>query len=138
MWFSYAMEDSWVPLELDRVKEIQKQNKEGIIPPDLGEIVEIESKPAKALDYENVVGEDSLTRLDERNRNKKKNNKNRNKNQGNKAPQGAVVPQQVKEQKPAEANNTNGQNNKNRNNRRFKPNRNNRNDQNKGGNESGA
>jgi cell fate regulator YaaT (PSP1 superfamily) len=137
MWFSYPMEDSWVPLELDRVKEIQKQNKEGIIPPDLGEIVEIESKPAKALDYENVVGQDSLTRLDERNRNKKK-NKNRNKNQGNKAPQGAVVPQQVKEQKPAEANNTNGQNNKNRNNRRFKPNRNNRNDQNKGGNESGS
>jgi len=137
MWFSYPMEDSWVPLELDRVKEIQKQNKEGIIPPDLGEIVEIESKPAKALDYENVVGQDSLTRLDERNRNKKK-NKNRNKNQGNKAPQGAVAPQQVKEQKPAEANNTNGQNNKNRNNRRFKPNRNNRNDQNKGGNESGS
>jgi cell fate regulator YaaT (PSP1 superfamily) len=138
MWFSYPMEDSWVPLELDRVKEIQKQNKEGIIPPDLGEIVEIESKPAKALDYENVVGQDSLTRLDERNRNKKKNNKNRNKNQGNKSPQAAVVPQQVREQKPAEANNTNGQNNKNRNNRRFKPNRNNRNDQNKGGNESGS
>ncbi|HTD41948.1 MAG TPA: regulatory iron-sulfur-containing complex subunit RicT [Mucilaginibacter sp.] len=138
MWFSYPMEDSWIPLELDRVKEIQKQNKEGIIPPDLGEIVEIEAKPAKALDYENVVGQDSLTRLDERNRNKKK-NKNKNKNQGNKPPQGVAVPQQVKEQKPAESTQNNGpnQNNKNRNNRRFKPNRNNRNDQNKG-NESGS
>ena len=138
MWFSYPMEDSWIPLEIDRVKEIQQQNKDGIFPPDLGESVEIESKPVKVLDYENVVGQDSLTRLDERNRNKKKNkNKNKNKNQDNKPSQGVVVQQQPKEQKPAEANKNNGQNNKNRNNRRFKPNRNNRNDQNKG-NESGS
>ena len=138
MWFSYPMEDSWIPLESDRVKEIQQQNKDGIFPPDLGESVEIESKPVKVLDYENVVGQDSLTRLDERNRNKKKNkNKNKNKNQDNKPSQGVVVQQQPKEQKPAEANKNNGQNNKNRNNRRFKPNRNNRNDQNKG-NESGS
>ncbi|HEY9001751.1 MAG TPA: regulatory iron-sulfur-containing complex subunit RicT [Mucilaginibacter sp.] len=142
MWFSYPMEDSWIPLEIDRVKEIQQQNRDGIIPPDLGEIVEIESKPAKVLDYENVVGQDSLTRLDERNRNKKKNkNKNKNKAQDNRQPQNAAVQQpqqQPKEQKPpAEANKNNGQNNKNRNNRRFKPNRNNRNDQNKG-NESGS
>ena len=139
MWFSYPMEDSWIPLEIDRVKEIQQQNRDGIIPPDLGEVVEIESKPAKVLDYENVVGQDSLTRLDERNRNKNKNkNKNKNRNPDNKSPQNAAVQQQqLKEQKPAEANKNNDQNKKNRNNRRFKPNRNNRNDQNKG-NESGS
>ena len=138
MWFSYPMEDSWIPLEIDRVKEIQQQNKDGIFPPDLGESVEIESKPVKVLDYENVVGQDSLTRLDERNRNKKKTkNKNKNKLQDNKPPQGVVVQQQPKEQKPAEANKSNDPNKKNRNNRRFKPNRNNRNDQNKG-NESGS
>jgi len=139
MWFSYPMEDSWIPLEIDRVKEIQQQNRDGIIPPDLGEIVEIESKPAKVLDYENVVGQDSLTRLDERTRNKNKNkNKNKNRNPDNKSPQNAAVQQQqLKEQKPAEANKNNDQNKKNRNNRRFKPNRNNRNDQNKG-NESGS
>lgn len=78
MWFSYPMEESWIPLTIQRVKEIQQQNKEGVIPEDLGEIVEVETQPAKALDYENVVGQDSLTRLDERSRNKKK-NKNRNK-----------------------------------------------------------
>jgi len=139
MWFSYPMEDSWIPLEIDRVKEIQQQNRDGIIPPDLGEIVEIESKPAKVLDYENVVGQDSLTRLDERTRNKNKNkNKNKNRNPDNKSPQNAAVQQQqLKEQKPAEANKNNDQNKKNRNNRRFKPNRNNRNDQNKG-NENGS
>jgi cell fate regulator YaaT (PSP1 superfamily) len=138
MWFSYPREDNWIPVELDRVKEIQQQNKEGIIPADLGETVEIESKPVKVLDYENVVGQDSLTRLDERNRNKKK-NKNRNKNQGNKPPQGIAIQQQATENKPAEATNINGPNpnNKNRNNRRFRPNRNNQNDQNKG-NESGS
>jgi len=137
MWFSYPMDDNWIPLEIDRVKEIQQQNREGIIPEDLGESVEIETKPAKVLDYENVVGQDSLTRLDERNRNKNKNkNKNKNRNQDNRQPQNAAV-QQPKEQKPAEANQNNGQNKQNRNKRRFKPNRNNRNDQNKG-NESGS
>src|SRR6202042_2870342 len=69
MWFSYPMDDTWVPLELDRVKEIQKQNKEGIIPADLGELKEPESKLVKALDYKNAVARDSLTRVDERNRN---------------------------------------------------------------------
>jgi len=85
MWFSYPREESWVPLPISKVKEIQQQNKDGVIPPDLGEMVEVENIPAKALDYENVVGQDSLTRLDERSRNnnnkKKNNNKNRNKNQ---------------------------------------------------------
>jgi hypothetical protein len=79
MWFSYPGEEAWVPLPLTRVKEIQLMNRGGTIPADLGEVIEIETKPVKILDYENVVGQDSLTRLDERSRNKKK-NKNRNKN----------------------------------------------------------
>jgi cell fate regulator YaaT (PSP1 superfamily) len=84
MWFSYPREESWVPLPINKVKEIQQLNKDGVIPADLGEQVEVENLPAKALDYENVVGQDSLTRLDERSRNnnkKKSNNKTRNKNQ---------------------------------------------------------
>ena len=79
-----------------KVKEIQQLNNDGVIPEDLGEIVEIETAPAKVLDYENVVGQDSLTRLDERrNNNKKKNNKNRSK--GGQKPEG----QQQAEGKPA-------------------------------------
>ncbi|MEP6614248.1 MAG: regulatory iron-sulfur-containing complex subunit RicT, partial [Mucilaginibacter sp.] len=79
MWFSYPREEAWIPLPISRVKEIQQMNREGVIPPDLGVVVEIESAPVKVLDYENVVGQDSLTRLDERrNQNKKKNNKSRN------------------------------------------------------------
>jgi cell fate regulator YaaT (PSP1 superfamily) len=84
MWFSYPGEENWIPLHINRVKEIQQLNKDGIKPEDLGEIVEIEDKPAKVLDYENVVGQDSLTRLDERSRNKNnRNNRNKKPNQPN-------------------------------------------------------
>ena len=89
MWFSYPREENWIPMPISKVKEIQQQNKEGIIPADLGEHVEVETKPVKTLDYENVVGQDSLTRLDERrnnNNNAKKKNKNKNRN-GNQNPQ---------------------------------------------------
>jgi cell fate regulator YaaT (PSP1 superfamily) len=84
MWFSYPREESWIPLPINRVKEIQQQNKDGVIPPDLGELAELENKFVKEPDYENVVGQDSLTRLDERSRNNRnKNNKNKNRNNRN-------------------------------------------------------
>jgi cell fate regulator YaaT (PSP1 superfamily) len=77
MWFSYPKDDNWVPVPTEKVKEIQKLNRDGVIPADLGELVDAEPL-VKAPDYENVVGQDSLTRLDDRNR-----NQNRNKNRGN-------------------------------------------------------
>ncbi|QKJ28246.1 hypothetical protein HQ865_00210 [Mucilaginibacter mali] len=86
MWFSLPGEEAWLPIKASRVKEIQKMNREGIIPPDLGEPVEIVTPVAKALDYENVVGQDSLTRLDERSRNRNK-NKNKKGGQGDGRPQ---------------------------------------------------
>ncbi len=84
MWFSYPREESWIAVPLARVKEIQQMNKDGVLPDDLLVFVEVEKEVIKALDYENVVGQDSLTRLDERSRNNnKKKNKNRNKNRPN-------------------------------------------------------
>ena len=85
MWFSYPNEESWIPVKISRVKEIQQMNREGLQPEDLKE--EAANLPAtqveKVLDYENVVGQDSLTRLDERNKpKKKKNSRNRNKGRG--------------------------------------------------------
>jgi len=80
MWFSYPKEESWIPLEIDRVKEIQQMNRDGLKPEDLKEEA-VELEPAqitKVLDYENVVGQDSITRLDERSKKKKKkSNKNK-------------------------------------------------------------
>ena len=83
MWFSYANQEDWIPLRVDRVKEIMAMNKRGEKPTNLkDEAVELKTTAVveKAHDYENVVGQDSLTRLDERSRNK---NNNRNKNNRN-------------------------------------------------------
>ena len=140
MWFSYPREESWVPIPIDRVKEIQKMNRDGVLPADLGEIVEIETKPVKILDYENVVGQDSLTRLDER-RNIKKKNKSRNKNnKPNNSSENALQrvdgnvtqTQQAPNTPVARPANSGDNNNRNKN---FRPNRNNPNrpDRNKGG-----
>ena len=128
MWFSYPREESWIPLPIERVKEIQRMNKEGIVPEDLGEVIEVETKPVKILDYENVVGQDSLTRLDERSRNKKK-NKNRNKNKQPGAientpqrPVVKVVQNQPAIVKPQAVQPADGP--KNNRNKRFRPNKN--------------
>jgi len=95
MWFSYPGEESWIPLTIEKVKEIQQKNKDGVIPEDLGEVIEPENQPVKALDYENVVGQDSLTRLDDKSKSKKK----KKKKSGGNAPQGndrRPAPQQQK------------------------------------------
>ncbi|MES2425699.1 MAG: regulatory iron-sulfur-containing complex subunit RicT [Bacteroidota bacterium] len=148
MWFSYPREENWIAVPLARVKEIQQMNKDGVLPDDLLVFVEVEKEPIKALDYENVVGQDSLTRLDERNRNNnKKKSKNRNKNKPNPnnqngqpnsnqpkpanvaaQPNSGGQPKQQQGPRP-EAGNNNPNRNKNRNNR----NRQNRPDGNKGG-----
>lgn len=86
MWFAYPREESWIPLPISRVKEIQQMNRDGVLPEDLGEIVEIESVPVKVLDYENVVGQDSLTRLDERRNINNRNKNSKNKSRNNKGP----------------------------------------------------
>lgn len=79
MWFSYPNQEEWVPLRVDRVKEILAMNKRGEKPVSLKEeSVELKTPVAveKIFDYENVVGQDSLTRLDEKGR-KGNNNRNR-------------------------------------------------------------
>ncbi|WP_207421839.1 PSP1 domain-containing protein [Desertivirga brevis] len=129
MWFSYPNEETWFPLEIDRVKEIQQMNKEGIKPEDLKEeAVELEPAPAtKILDYENVVGQDSITRLDERTKKKKKKN-NKHKKPGEAVKASEPVAKETKVQPsnaagrvvqpPKHHNNNQQQQNKNRNNNR--------------------
>jgi cell fate regulator YaaT (PSP1 superfamily) len=95
MWFSYPNDENWIAVDIARVKEVQKLNKEGIKPEYLKEEVAETDKVVapKVFDYENVVGQDSLTRLDNKGgRNKKNNRKNRNKpkGQGNARPQAAA------------------------------------------------
>ena len=91
MWYSYPDNEDWIPLHAARVREIKELNKNGEKPDDLNDsaVLLAEKTPVKTFDYENVVGQDSLTRLD--NRNKGRNNKNRRnirpKNPNSNAPQ---------------------------------------------------
>ncbi|WP_433895909.1 PSP1 domain-containing protein [Sphingobacterium mizutaii] len=78
MWFSYPHAESWIPLSVQQVKEFAEMNAQGkkpqeLIIPEKEEIINV-----AIPDYENVVGQDSLTRLDERNRKKKKRKPKRN------------------------------------------------------------
>ncbi|MDQ0636837.1 cell fate regulator YaaT (PSP1 superfamily) [Pedobacter sp. W3I1] len=84
MWFSYQGDENWIPVKAVRVKEIMAMNKAGKKAPNLKEEAVLIAAPVvieKSFDYENVVGQDSLTRLDERSRGK--NNQNKNSNQKN-------------------------------------------------------
>ena len=93
MWFTYfGEENTWIPVEVARVKEIQEMNKNGEKPDDLKDYSafkdEVEAVE-KSFDYENVVGQDSLTRLDDKARkNKNNNNKAKNKPNGNQRGEG--------------------------------------------------
>ncbi|HET6245540.1 MAG: hypothetical protein H0V01_03535 [Bacteroidetes bacterium] len=77
MWYAYDNNPGlFIPLTVDRVMEVMEMNKNGTKPEDLGEQVKV--KVEKAHDYENVVGQDSLTRFDNNKKPKKKKRKNKN------------------------------------------------------------
>jgi cell fate regulator YaaT (PSP1 superfamily) len=95
MFFSYTDEpDNFIPLTVDRVKEVMEMNKNGVKPEDLSiKIITpkiIEKKP----DYENVVGQDSLTRFDQKKKVKFKNNNKKRGDQPNKNAGGGNKPNQ--------------------------------------------
>jgi len=88
IWFAYQEDssgisinsDNWIALSVDRVKEVVQMNKRGEKPADLNDYVE--SLPReKPMDYADVVGQDSLTRMmDKKKKKKKKGNKEGAKN----------------------------------------------------------
>ena len=134
IWWSYTSEpDVFIPLSIARTKEIFKLNAEGQKPADLLEPKQYkELQVVKQPDYENVVGQDSLTRFDDR----KKNNNRPKHNHQNKKPQhnqnkGAANPQGPKGEKtatPQQKQNPNqaqaGSNNKGQQNKPANPNQN--------------
>lgn len=77
VWWSYTSEpDVFIPLSIARTKEILQLNAEDKKPSDLLEPKQFKDlAEVKLPDYENVVGQDSLTRFDDR---KKSNNKHKN------------------------------------------------------------
>jgi cell fate regulator YaaT (PSP1 superfamily) len=77
MWYSFDKHNAinMVQLTVDRVKEIIRINKDGKKVDQL--VSENESKSKKSLDYENVVGQDSLNRFDKSENQKKRRGKRR-------------------------------------------------------------
>lgn len=83
MWFAYDKDwMNWHELNVEKVNEIVALNKKGKSVASLEEFIEDVIVPESEL-FNNVVGQDSLTRFDKprRNRNKRRNkNRNRNRN----------------------------------------------------------
>lgn len=82
MWFSYPKAENWIPIPADQVREIAALNAQGKKAKDLVSPEKEETAENADPDYENVVGQDSLTRLDDRNRKKKKRKPKRNRGEG--------------------------------------------------------
>ena len=123
MFFSYTHEpDNFIPLPVDRVKEIIEMNKNSTKPADLLIKAAPKEYVEKTPDYENVVGQDSLTRFD---KSKKSKNKNNRKGGGNNPNKPSGNPNQNKQVSPQNQNKPNpNQNKPNPNNNRPRPNNN--------------
>jgi len=73
MWYAYPQDSGLIALTPEQVGKIQTMNKSGKIPKELKEF-SVEKEKVVELGYENVVGQDSLTRFENKNsaRRKKK------------------------------------------------------------------
>jgi cell fate regulator YaaT (PSP1 superfamily) len=106
IWWSYTSEpDVFIPLSIERTKAILKLNAENQKPLDLIEFKETNQKePIKKPDYENVVGQDSLTRFDSKKKKQKNNHHKKDERKENKthAPNNQVKQNntQKQQQKP--------------------------------------
>lgn len=81
MWFSYRSEPGvLIPLDIKTVKGIHEANGRGEVPGDISPAIKETDKVVKAEpNFENLVGQDSLTRFDRSGKNK---SGNRNRGQG--------------------------------------------------------
>ncbi len=86
MWYIVPTSgsDNIVALSIDRVKELIRENKKGIVHQEIKDDTVVVEKKQEAVGYEDVVGQESLTRFDDKN--KKKPNKSRNRNNRQRKP----------------------------------------------------
>ena len=82
MWFAYDDAPlTWIPVSIDRVNAILAENKGGSEPDSLEEEMALAVVETPA--YDNVVGQDSLTRFDDKNRRRRKKRRNKPNNNNN-------------------------------------------------------
>ena len=83
MWYSYYEQPSaWIELKVERVHEIIELNKQKEDPESLEAVADQDKVYVDiAPQYENVVGQDSISRFDNKGKsNKGRNNRNKNNN----------------------------------------------------------
>jgi cell fate regulator YaaT (PSP1 superfamily) len=85
MWFSYRSDPGvFIPLNLKTVHAILEANAKGEIPDDISPAIKVVDKIVNVEpNFENVVGQDSLTRFDRRDKSKSKLNKNQSRPHSN-------------------------------------------------------
>ena len=120
LWYTYKENRAkWFKLSLEQVLEIIDLNKKNEVAIPLEEY-ESEIEELVTVDFENVVGQDSLTRFDVPKKSRRRNRKNKNRN---KAAVGAKSSHSKRQQKPKNSNqsNTKSPNAQKRNNNQNKP-----------------
>jgi cell fate regulator YaaT (PSP1 superfamily) len=102
MWFSYKHDSSvFIPMKVDKVKEVMDLNAKNEQPDDLVSAVQqVEKVKLFEHNYENVVGQDSLTRFDRKPKSKSQQPQKHNKPHHHNKP-GQAKPQQD-QNKPAQ------------------------------------
>lgn len=128
MWYSTSKDfpAGIVSVSVDRVKEVIRLNRKGKKVDKLAN--EVVNTLAAEPSYQNVVGQDSLTRFDEQKSNKKRRRPNKRKNTGggkpdNRQAKGESAPKNQQAKKPnSGASNPNSGNKPNKPRRKFKPN----------------
>jgi cell fate regulator YaaT (PSP1 superfamily) len=75
IWFSTSPTSSWIPLDVKTVNEMIASNKEGKKVPSLTEKQDLSRTAAKALDSEDIISDNSLTRMEDQDKRKKKKKK---------------------------------------------------------------
>jgi cell fate regulator YaaT (PSP1 superfamily) len=137
MWYSYTSEPGFfIEFSTTYVKEVLDLNKEGVLPDELvSDVIETSVNKVVATaetSFSNVVGQDSVSRFDDK---KKPSNNNRNNNNRNKTNRPRTVnatteatstdvadaPKETTVRTPNTRNNNNRNNNNRNNNNRVKP-----------------
>lgn len=127
VWYSYKSDPSrFIELNLDKVQEIVSLNKKEDFPESLEMYVQTHIEVAKP-DYENVVGQDSITRFDKKSSSRKSNKKRSNRynskkpsanvksSEGSKSNKAVRNQKQVQSQKKAPSSKSNRKNSAQRN-----------------------
>ncbi|WP_299213284.1 regulatory iron-sulfur-containing complex subunit RicT [uncultured Aquimarina sp.] len=116
LWYAYEGEwMNWHKISADHANEIIESNKKKETVASLEEFASELIEDTK-VDFENVVGQDSLTRFDQPKRSNRRRNKNRNRNKK----KVSVEKQKPTSQKPKEGNTESKNSNRKKNNQRNK------------------